>query len=36
MQLTATLLFSCPDRRGLVSKVANFIYLNGGNIIHIE
>jgi formyltetrahydrofolate deformylase len=36
MQPTATLLFSCPDRRGLVAKVANFIYSNGGNIIHAD
>ncbi len=36
MNPTATLLFSCPDRRGLVAKVANFIYANGGNIIHAD
>ncbi len=36
MKPTATLLFSCPDRRGLVAKVANFIYSNGGNIIHAD
>lgn len=33
---TATLLVSCPDQRGLVAKIANFIYANGGNIIHAE
>ncbi|WP_448268333.1 formyltetrahydrofolate deformylase [Nostoc sp. DSM 114159] len=33
---TATLLISCPDRRGLVAKFANFIYSNGGNIIHAD
>ncbi|MBD2681115.1 MULTISPECIES: formyltetrahydrofolate deformylase [Nostoc] len=33
---TATLLISCPDRRGLVAKFANFIYSNGGNIIHTD
>ncbi|WP_392530893.1 formyltetrahydrofolate deformylase [Nostoc sp. C117] len=33
---TATLLISCPDRRGLVAKIANFIYSNGGNIIHAD
>jgi formyltetrahydrofolate hydrolase len=32
MQPTVTLLFSCPDRRGLVAKVANFVYSNGGNL----
>jgi formyltetrahydrofolate deformylase len=36
MKPTATLLFSCPDRRGLVAKVANFIYSNGGNIVHAD
>ncbi|MGB3494301.1 MAG: formyltetrahydrofolate deformylase [Elainellaceae cyanobacterium] len=33
---TATLLFSCPDQKGLVAKIANFIYSNGGNIIHAD
>ncbi|HIK14937.1 MAG TPA: formyltetrahydrofolate deformylase [Leptolyngbyaceae cyanobacterium M33_DOE_097] len=33
---TATLLISCPDQRGLVAKIANFIYANGGNIVHAD
>ncbi|HBB31428.1 MAG TPA: formyltetrahydrofolate deformylase [Cyanobacteria bacterium UBA8803] len=33
---TAILLISCPDRPGLVAKFANFIYANGGNIIHAD
>lgn len=33
---TATLLVSCADRPGLVAKIANFIYANGGNIIHAD
>lgn len=33
---TATLLISCPDQKGLVAKIANFIYSNGGNIIHAD
>jgi formyltetrahydrofolate deformylase len=33
---TATLLISCPDQIGLVAKIANFIYANGGNIIHAD
>ncbi|KAB8331187.1 formyltetrahydrofolate deformylase [Scytonema tolypothrichoides VB-61278] len=33
---TAILLISCPDQRGLVAKIANFIYANGGNIIHAD
>ncbi len=33
---TATLLISCPDSPGLVAKIANFIYANGGNIIYAD
>jgi formyltetrahydrofolate deformylase len=33
---TAILLVSCQDQRGLVAKIANFIYANGGNIIHAD
>jgi formyltetrahydrofolate deformylase len=33
---TATLLVSCPDQRGLVAKIASFIYANGGNIIQAD
>jgi formyltetrahydrofolate deformylase len=33
---TATLLLSCPDQKGLVAKIASFIYSNGGNIIHAD
>lgn len=33
---TATLLVSCPDQKGLVAKIASFIYSNGGNIIHAD
>jgi len=36
MSPTAILLISCPDQRGLVAKIANFIYANGGNIIHAD
>jgi formyltetrahydrofolate deformylase len=36
MSPTATLLISCPDQRGLVAKIANFIYSNGGNIVHAD
>ncbi|MEM9136480.1 MAG: formyltetrahydrofolate deformylase [Cyanobacteria bacterium P01_F01_bin.42] len=35
-QPTATLLISCPDQQGLVAKIANFIYANGGNIIQAD
>jgi len=33
---TAILLISCPDQQGLVAKIANFIYANGGNIVHAD
>ncbi|MEB3214876.1 MAG: formyltetrahydrofolate deformylase [Nostocales cyanobacterium 94392] len=33
---TACLLISCPDKQGLVAKIASFIYSNGGNIIHAD
>lgn len=33
---TAVLLISCPDQKGLVAKIANFIYANGGNILHAD
>lgn len=33
---TAILLLSCPDRKGLVAGVANFIFQNNGNIIHAD
>ncbi|MEO0373229.1 MAG: formyltetrahydrofolate deformylase [Cyanobacteria bacterium P01_A01_bin.17] len=33
---TARLLISCPDQQGLVAKISNFIYANGGNIIHAD
>jgi len=36
MKPTAVLLVSCPDQKGLVAKIANFIYANGGNVIHAD
>ena len=33
---TAVLLIFCPDQKGLVAKISNFIYRNGGNIIQAE
>ncbi len=33
---TAVLLISCPDQRGLVARIAQFIYENGGNIVHSD
>jgi formyltetrahydrofolate deformylase len=33
---SAILLISCPDRKGLVASVTEFIFRNGGNIISLE
>jgi formyltetrahydrofolate deformylase len=33
---TAVLLISCPDQKGLVAGVANFVYRHDGNMIHAE
>ena len=32
----AVLLLSCPDKKGIVASVANFIFKNNGNIVHAE
>jgi formyltetrahydrofolate deformylase len=33
---TAILLLSCPDQRGLVAAVSDFVYRHAGNIVHAE
>lgn len=33
---TAVLLLSCPDRRGIVAAVANFLVRHGGNVLHAD
>jgi len=33
---SATLLISCPDKRGLVARIAHFIFERGGNIIDLD
>lgn len=33
---TATLLVTCPERKGLVAKLASFVADNGGNIIQAD
>ena len=33
---SAVLLLSCPDRRGIVAAVANFVAAHGGNILHAD
>ena len=32
----AILLISCPDAKGIVAKISNFIYQNNGNIVHSD
>jgi formyltetrahydrofolate deformylase len=34
--LTATLLLSCPDRRGIVAQISQFIFERNGNIIDLD
>lgn len=34
--VTAVLLISCADQKGLVAAVSDFLYRNGGNIIHAD
>lgn len=33
---SATLLISCPDRKGLVASITNFIFKHDGNILHLD
>lgn len=35
-RLTAVLRITCPDRPGLVAAVSDFVYRNGGNILHAD
>ncbi len=34
--VTAVLLLFCPDQKGLVASVSDFLYRNDGNIIHAD
>ena len=34
--IIATLLFSCPDRVGLVSRISHFVFERGGNILDLD
>lgn len=36
MSDTALLLISCPDRKGLVARVSDFIFRHEGNIINFD
>jgi len=33
---SATLLISCPDQKGLVATITNFIFKHEGNILHLD
>src|SRR3990172_3779747 len=34
--VNAVLLISCPDRKGLVARISDFVYRNNGNILHAD
>ena len=34
--ITAILLLSCPDRVGLVARIAHFVFERGGNILDLD
>lgn len=36
MKSTAILLISCPDQKGLVATIADFLYRHNGNILHAD
>lgn len=36
MKNTATLLITCPDRKGLVAAIADFLYQQDANILHAD
>src|SRR5215471_9289466 len=36
MRSTAVLLISCPDQKGLVATVSDFIFRHGGNTLHTD
>src|SRR5215831_19712180 len=36
MTNSAILLISCPDRRGLVASISDFVFRHGGNILHAD
>ena len=36
MKNTATLLITCPDQKGIVAAIADFLYRHGANILHAD
>ena len=36
MKNTATLLITCPDAKGIVASIADFLYKHNANILHAD
>jgi formyltetrahydrofolate deformylase len=36
MKSTAVLLISCPDRKGIVATISDFVFRHNGNILHAD
>ena len=36
MKNTATLLITCPDTKGIVAAIADFLYQHNANILHAD
>ena len=36
MKNSAILLITCPDRRGLVATISDFVFRHNGNILHVD
>ncbi len=36
MNNSAVLLISCPDRKGLVAMISDFVFRHNGNILHAD
>jgi formyltetrahydrofolate deformylase len=36
MKNSAVLLVSCPDRKGIVAAISDFVFRHGGNILHAD
>jgi formyltetrahydrofolate deformylase len=36
MKNSAVLLISCPDRKGIVATISNFVFRHQGNILHAD
>src|SRR6476660_8492870 len=36
LKSTAILLLSCPDQKGVVATIADFVYRHNGNILHAD